>query len=703
MRIVSVELENIRSHEKLRLDLEDIAAAAIVGRNGAGKSTILIAIDWCLYGGGSPDDLLRLGADRGGVTLALRDDKGALWQVARGRERGKKSWLNLLKDPGGDQTCRTIAETQERVNELIGMPGDAFEASVYAPQGMAGMLAMLSAAERKALLGSLLGLDEYEDWRDNAARAERAAQSKADYIEDDLERLDSELLALGDDDERDFDAEVAQTEADVAAAQGALDEAIARDGQREQVRRREALVREMAGLRQRAVDAKEKAQLREDLDAKVKAGQSDRDELARLEEHDRKDRAAVEAWLQECDQRRAAISEAERTVAHWQRYVDAAKEQIERYGESRDAIRANPPKEPDLGTCDHCGQELHTEEAVARVEEAYERAKAAWQEQLDDFTLRWQDGKDRLADCEPKLEEATRALEALPQPGPRPIPTMDLTEPLRAAREAVAELDRTAGMRDSIVVEDTDALKERFDALKAEVEDLPEQVEEGPTPAEVRASLDEGQARLRDLERERERRRQRDAERERLTKTRAEAERMRDEARIDEAAFGVLARAFGKNGIPAMVMDNSVAAIEQAANQTLAALGSSASVRLVTQVAKKDRKGMIDTLEILVDDGTVERPLDSFSGGERYRVHMALRMGLADVLSAGSGTTLDMLLIDEPTDLDAEGVGLLADLLTRTGRQTLLVTHQAELVQAMPQRIVVQRASDALPSEVLVA
>jgi hypothetical protein len=52
----------------------------------------------------------------------------------------------------------------------------------------------------------------------------------------------------------------------------------------------------------------------------------------------------------------------------------------------------------------------------------------------------------------------------------------------------------------------------------------------------------------------------------------------------------------------------------------------------------------------------------------------------------------DVLLIDESTNLDKAGVGYLAERLAPTGKQTLLVIHRDELVAAMPQPTVVERA-----------
>jgi hypothetical protein len=60
---------------------------------------------------------------------------------------------------------------------------------------------------------------------------------------------------------------------------------------------------------------------------------------------------------------------------------------------------------------------------------------------------------------------------------------------------------------------------------------------------------------------------------------------------------------------------------------------------------------------------SLRAPISSFSGGERYRVPIALRMGLAAMLAASSGIPADVLRIDEPTDLDKAGLGYLAELL----------------------------------------
>ncbi|MFQ6073985.1 MAG: AAA family ATPase, partial [Candidatus Bathyarchaeia archaeon] len=65
MRIESVELENIRSHVKSKIQFGS-GFNCLVGGVGCGKSSVLLAIDFALFGdpiGRSFEYLLREGAD----------------------------------------------------------------------------------------------------------------------------------------------------------------------------------------------------------------------------------------------------------------------------------------------------------------------------------------------------------------------------------------------------------------------------------------------------------------------------------------------------------------------------------------------------------------------------------------------------------------------------------------------------------------
>ena len=75
MKLISLELQNFRQHLDSQLIFSD-GVTGIIGSNGAGKSTILEAIAWALYGApalrGNNDSLRSKGAEGGAkVNAAL--------------------------------------------------------------------------------------------------------------------------------------------------------------------------------------------------------------------------------------------------------------------------------------------------------------------------------------------------------------------------------------------------------------------------------------------------------------------------------------------------------------------------------------------------------------------------------------------------------------------------------------------------------
>ncbi|MCL4333036.1 MAG: AAA family ATPase, partial [Candidatus Thermoplasmatota archaeon] len=83
MRIKSLEIRMIRSHVQTRLEFTD-GVTLIEGDVGSGKSTILMALEFAIFGfsGEKSNEILRLGEDRGLVELTF-DMDGTEYKVAR--------------------------------------------------------------------------------------------------------------------------------------------------------------------------------------------------------------------------------------------------------------------------------------------------------------------------------------------------------------------------------------------------------------------------------------------------------------------------------------------------------------------------------------------------------------------------------------------------------------------------------------------
>jgi len=171
----------------------------------------------------------------------------------------------------------------------------------------------------------------------------------------------------------------------------------------------------------------------------------------------------------------------------------------------------------------------------------------------------------------------------------------------------------------------------------------------------------------------------------------------RQQAAEEVAAFDELRLAFGKKGIPAMIIEAAIPEIEFEANQILARMTDGRMhVRFDTQ--RETLKGdTVETLDINIADELGTRPYDLFSGGEAFRVDFAIRIALSKLLARRAGAQLQLLVIDEGFGTqDAEGRERLVQAITSIQddfARILVITHIEELKDAFPVRIEVTKTA----------
>jgi exonuclease SbcC len=159
-----------------------------------------------------------------------------------------------------------------------------------------------------------------------------------------------------------------------------------------------------------------------------------------------------------------------------------------------------------------------------------------------------------------------------------------------------------------------------------------------------------------------------------------------------------LERAFGRDGVPALLIEQALPEIETRANDLLDRLSDGTmSVRFVTQSAYKDKKraDLKETLGIQISDGSGPRDYELFSGGEAFRVNFAIRLALSEVLAGRIGARLQMLVIDEGFgSQDEQGRQRLVQAIHAVQKdfaKILVITHLEELKDAFPTRIEVEK------------
>jgi DNA repair protein SbcC/Rad50 len=185
------------------LDFRPLRLACISGNNGEGKSALLDALTWVLWGvargtdvgGRGADDLIRIGADDMRVSLEF-EVYGELWRVERTRRRGRGGNLVLAHFADGEwqnASAATITLTQEVIKSLVGLDYQTFVNSAFLLQGRADEFSRQNAGERKKILGDILGLGVFDDLAERARGQAREAQAKSDLLEMEITRLEEEL------------------------------------------------------------------------------------------------------------------------------------------------------------------------------------------------------------------------------------------------------------------------------------------------------------------------------------------------------------------------------------------------------------------------------------------------------------------------------------------------------------------------------
>jgi len=178
----------------------------------------------------------------------------------------------------------------------------------------------------------------------------------------------------------------------------------------------------------------------------------------------------------------------------------------------------------------------------------------------------------------------------------------------------------------------------------------------------------------------------------------------------EQTNFLLLEKAFGRDGVQALLMEEALPQMEMQANEILSRLSSgSMSVRFETEREYKDKKrdDKMQVLDIFINDAEgVQRPYDLFSGGEAFRINFAIRLALSKVLAQRAGARLQMLVIDEGFgSQDAEGRQKLIEAINAIRpdfKKILVITHLEELKDAFPARIEVSKTRKGSQVEVIV-
>ncbi|HEX9029769.1 MAG TPA: SMC family ATPase, partial [Anaerolineales bacterium] len=219
-------------HEPVDLDFTTFSLACIAGANGAGKSSLLDAITWALFGQARKrdDSLINAQSNEAYVCLDFTYE-GNIYRIERSKPRDKTGMLELfiLQEPNGNgpegslsarrisssavwKSLResTLRATEDRIQKTLRLDYETFVNAAFFLQGKADQFTQQRPGDRKRILGTILGLEVWETYRQKAAERRKG-------IEADIAGLDGRLheIALELDEEEARRARLTTLETDL--------------------------------------------------------------------------------------------------------------------------------------------------------------------------------------------------------------------------------------------------------------------------------------------------------------------------------------------------------------------------------------------------------------------------------------------------------------------------------------------------------
>jgi len=181
-----------------------IHTASICGNNGNGKSALIDAITWALWGqtrARSDDDLIHTGETEMEVEFEFAISE-QIYRILRKRSRPKRrtrSGQTILefqiaangtfKPISGD----TIHQTQQKISDTLHMDYATFTNSAFLRQGHADEFTTSNPARRKQVLANILGLSLYDELEGHAKELARQQENESEQLNRTIIDIDTEL------------------------------------------------------------------------------------------------------------------------------------------------------------------------------------------------------------------------------------------------------------------------------------------------------------------------------------------------------------------------------------------------------------------------------------------------------------------------------------------------------------------------------
>ena len=717
---INLKLSNFTSYGQSppELDFTKFKLAAISGQNGAGKSSLLDAISWCIWGtsraGDSADSLIRLGADQMNVEFSFDlDDHTYTIKRQRSKKSGGHTALEFWSS-SHNLTEGTIKATQQKIIDSLHLTYETFSNSSFLRQGNADEFTNKGPTDRKRILADILGLDHYDKLEEKAKERSKDIHTKITLLDYKLLEIEAELSQKEQSQEKKIQAEkkISEVEIKISILEKELKSLtdqkatlIATNDQQYKIKQT------LLDLQKELSDILSQGKKRAE---NIKSLEKDLEDLPTFEEK-LKELKDLEKQKEEYTILSQKKLELENSLTKIESAFVLKKQEKQNLEKKIEEIKSHlEALDKDQAKCPTCGQEINKEQKQKVKNEYLEEAKKIKAQILEIKTdteekevLKLKTEFDSIKLDDHKYQETIQKIQEL----------------------SILQEKREQLIATSATLESEKKVKEEllflFKNKKSQVDKLEEEVTKLPN---LQDNLNQITTHLAEKETELNLLRSEEKDARNLlgqaTQLISRAEQMenlfkeksaeKSDLTKEKEAYEELSLAFGKKGIQAMIIESAIPEIEDEANSLLDRLTEGRmKVKLETQKETKTKvqtadgkiHATVETLDIVISDEMGERAYELYSGGEAFRVNFAIRIAISKLLANRAGAKLQFLVIDEGFgSQDAPGRARLVeviDTIKNDFEKILVITHIEELKMEFPTRIEVQKSSQGSTFEIV--
>jgi len=649
---LKLTLDKFFSHRYSEIDFEQFNSVLLIGNtegdydksNGCGKSAINESILWCLFGKARVDksnDVILWGEDECSVIFEFQH-ASKTYKIKRSRSRRSSTanvefWVKNDDDEWVELTGSTSSLTDQKIEEVIKITEKTFTNSVYFRQNDISEFAEAVPSKRKEILKNIVDISRWDSYEKKAKEESKALSGKCQVISTSIANLGEPEVVI------------ASSKLNIIQHNKLIEE---------KEKERDELDLELEKL------VEQHFQIKSTLDTGAFEAVSLRiDNLKVLGQEKKSVYDSAEKQIQTLETSFASyqkqIEEAESLIVTLSEgLIENLEDKIDLQNNQEiyhttivntSSIQLSEISDVSIeeGACPTCGQDVS--EDLCKKFEAQRLAKKleltknleASKKELEQIKKQKrllkeaQDNIKKIESNQTKVEKLKHSLAVTEEQLTTYKATKrDLTTELKSLKEKLEEEKKTLELLKN---KDFSELESQIEKTKQAKSSVAKEIENGKLKVGI----------------ELERISKAESELVKQTELKKELEVAQDKA----AVYEKISKSLGKQGIQALLLDSLITDLEETSNQILSSICHEPFViSLETTKERVADSSITETLDIKIRKDGVFQHFKSLSGGEQFRISLALRIAMSEIAAQHGGSSLEFLLLDEiNSPLDRSG------------------------------------------------